>query len=199
MWNQDLNLWPLKKINSVTNTSLTWTDFGVFSVLFTFSYNELGAWYQNICSFQILHCRTMTTSYGPSDPSLWLTRPLGHWERQLVVDWPAGVPGPSRCTINNVTLIKTNQDIDVDKWEAGVRNVVFREPNLRTDVDLKSDPVSWTPATDFSQVFSFRDVRDQGRSSLDDVWSIVEEEANRPWEYGSGKPLFRWGWGRKVR
>ena len=100
----------------------------------------------------------MTTSDGPSDPSLWLTRPLGHWERQLVVDWPAGVPGPSRCTINNVTLIKTIQDIDVDKWEAGVRNVVFREPNLRTDVDLKSDPVSWTPATDFSQVYFFRDV-----------------------------------------
>ena len=24
-----------------------------------------------------------------------------------------------------------------------------------------------------------------------DVWDLVEEEANKPWEYGSGKPLFR--------
>ena len=80
----------------------------------------------------------------------------------------------------------------MDKWEEGVRIVVFREPNLRTDVDLKADPVCWTPASDFSQVFTFRDVREQGFSSLDDVWSIVEDEANKPWNYGSGKPLFRY-------
>ena len=26
---------------------------------------------------------------------------------------------------------------------------------------------------------------------MKDVWDLVEEEANKPWEYGSGKPLFR--------
>ena len=41
----------------------------------------------------------------------------------------------SRCTINNVTLLADlTTDIDLAKWEAAVRNVVFREPNLRTDV-----------------------------------------------------------------
>ena len=40
-----------------------------------------------------------------------------------------------RCTINNVTLLADlTTDIDPAKWEAAVRNVVFREPNLRTDV-----------------------------------------------------------------
>ena len=125
--------------------------------------------------------KTMT-SYGPEDPSLLLTHPQGHWEHQLMVDWPPGVPSPSRCTINNVTLVRTYQDILVDKWEQGVRNVVFREPNLRTDVNQKADPVCWTLASDLSQVFTFRDVRDQGFSSLDDVWSIVKEEANKPWD-----------------
>ena len=48
----------------------------------------------------------MSGSWGPTDPSLWLTRPLGHWEAQLMVSWPPGVPGPSRCTINNVTMLR---------------------------------------------------------------------------------------------
>ena len=40
-----------------------------------------------------------------------------------------------RCTINNVTLLaELTTDIDLAKWEAAVGNVVFREPNLRTDV-----------------------------------------------------------------
>ena len=48
----------------------------------------------------------MSGSWGPSDPGLWLTRALGHWEAQLIVDWPPGVPGPSRCSINNVTFLR---------------------------------------------------------------------------------------------
>ena len=36
------------------------------------------------------------TAWGPSEASSWLTRPLGHWEAQLMVGWPPGVPGPSR-------------------------------------------------------------------------------------------------------
>ena len=28
-------------------------------------------------------------------------------------------------------------------------------------------------------------------SCLEDVWDLVDEEANKPWEYGSGKPLYR--------
>jgi len=78
------------------------------------------------------------------------------------------------------------------KWEIGVKNLVYREPNLRTDVDLTSDPVSWTPATDFSEIFCFKDCRDLGYSTLRDAWSLAEDEANKPWNYGSGKPLFRY-------
>ena len=45
-----------------------------------------------------------------------------------------------RCTINNVTLLADlTTDIDPAKWEAAVRNVVFREPNLRTDVVTSAD------------------------------------------------------------
>jgi len=108
-----------------------------------------------------------------------------------MVNWPPGVPGPSRCTINNVTFLKTSKEIDLAKWEIGVQNLVYREPNLRTDVDLTSDPVSWTPATDFSEIFCFKDCRDLGYSTLRDAWSLAEDEANKPWNYGSGKPLFR--------
>jgi len=133
-------------------------------------------------------------AWGPSEASSWLTRPLGHWEQQLMVAWPPGVPGPSRCTINNVTLLADlTTDIDPAKWEAAVRNVVFREPNLRTDVDLAADPVSWRPATDFSRVVRVVDTRARGCRGLEDpyVWSLVEEEANTPWQYGSGQPLYR--------
>ena len=33
------------------------------------------------------------STFGPSDPDLWLKRPLGYWEAQLMVNWPPGVPG----------------------------------------------------------------------------------------------------------
>ena len=140
----------------------------------------------------VITIEAMSGSWGPSDPSLWLTRALGHWETQLMVDWPPGVPGPSRCTINNVTLLRTGDwEIDLGLWETGLRSIVYREPNLRTDVDLAADPVTWTPARDFSRVFSFQDMRGGGRDKLEDVWDSVQEEANRPWDYGCGRPLFR--------
>ena len=101
------------------------------------------------------------------------------------------VSGPSRCTINNVTFLKSDHQIDVIKWEQCVRNIVYREPNLRTDVDTTCDQARWTPATDFSEVFRYRDMRGEGCVTMQDVWHVVEEEANKPWQYGSGKPLFR--------
>ena len=36
------------------------------------------------------------STFGPSDPDLWLKRPLGYWEAQLMVNWPPGVPGKQR-------------------------------------------------------------------------------------------------------
>ena len=42
---------------------------------------------------------------GPLDLSLWLARPLGYWERQLLLDFPPGAPGPRRCTISSVSQV----------------------------------------------------------------------------------------------
>ena len=39
------------------------------------------------------------STFGPSDPDLWLKRPLGYWEAQLMVNWPPGVPGKQRIYI----------------------------------------------------------------------------------------------------
>ena len=127
----------------------------------------------------------------PADPAMWLTRPLGYWERQMIVDWPPVTPGPRRCSCNNLTHILTNQDIDVVLFEQAVRATVHNEPHLRADVDLGTTPECWAPATDFSEVFLFRDVTQLGYSGVGDVWSLAQEEVNKPWSYGSGKPLFR--------
>ena len=133
----------------------------------------------------------MSVVWGPEDPSLWLTRALGHWETQLV-DWPPVTPGSRRCTCNSVTHITTEQQIDLHLWEESVRATVYRQPHLRTDINL-GEVHHWVPATDFSQVFSYQDLRGgkYGNGSIGGVWSLVESEANRAWQYGSGKPLYR--------
>jgi len=130
-------------------------------------------------------------SWSPSDPSLWLTRPLGYWERQMVVDWPPVTAGPKRCNCNNLTHIVTEQEIEVGMFEQAVRATVHNEPHLRADVDLKSTPEKWTRASDFSEVFTFKDVTGDGFKDVGDVWPLVLDEVNRPWSYGSGKPLYR--------
>ena len=71
--------------------------------------NSLGDQNSEALLFQITHipipsldhhpnCEAMSgaAAWGPSEASSWLTRPLGHWEAQLMVAWPPGVPGPSR-------------------------------------------------------------------------------------------------------
>ena len=47
------------------------------------------------------------------------------------------------------------------------------------------------PATDFSDVFNYVDLRESGVESVDDVWQVVEKETNYTWQFGSGKPLYR--------
>ena len=89
----------------------------------------------------------------PSDPKFWLERPLGYWERQMIVEWPPVTEGPRRCTCNNVTHIKTETEIDLNLFEAAVRVTVHNEPHLRADVDLNAVPERWTIATDFTDLF----------------------------------------------
>jgi len=109
----------------------------------------------------------------------------------MIVDWPPVTPGPRRCTCNNLTHILTSQEIDVVLFEQAVRATVHNEPHLRADVDLDTTPECWVPASDFSEVFLFRDVTELGYSDVGDVWSLAQDEVNKPWSYGSGKPLFR--------
>jgi len=118
----------------------------------------------------------------PKDPSEWLSRPLGYWERQLLTEFP-------RCSISSVSQLESTE-LCPEQWENCVHNLVETEPNLRADISLSELP-SWVPATDFTQIFSYRDCSHQGYSSLEDVWHLVEEESNTPWDYGSGRPLFR--------
>jgi len=133
----------------------------------------------------------VSISCSPPDSAMWLTRPLGYWEKQMIVDWPPVTPGPRRCTINSLTHILTNQDIDVALFEQAVKATIHNEPHLRADVDFSGTPVCWTPATDFSEVFLFKDVTGFGYSDVGDVWCLALDEVNKPWSYGSGKPLYR--------
>lgn len=130
-------------------------------------------------------------SCSPTDPSMWLTRPLGYWEKQMIVDWPPVTEGPRRCTCNNLTHITTKQDINVALFEQAVRATVHNEPHLRADVDLHARPECWVPATDFSELFLFQDVTELGHAGIEDIWSQALELVNKPWDYGSGKPLYR--------
>ena len=67
-----------------------------------------------------------------------------------------------------VFLLRTgDSELDPDLWKAGLRQVVYREPALRADVDLASEPVSWRPARDFSDVFRLQDLRDSGCENLE--------------------------------
>ena len=67
-----------------------------------------------------------------------------------------------------VFLLRTgDSELDPDLWKAGLRQVVYREPALRTDVDLASEPVSWRLARDFSSVFRLQDLRDSGYKNLE--------------------------------
>ena len=109
----------------------------------------------------------------------------------MIVDWPPVTEGPKRCNCNNLTHIVTEQEIDVGQFEQAVNATVHNEPHLRAGVNLKSIPESWTPATDFSEVFTFKDVTGDGFKDVGDVWPLVLDEVNRPWSYGSGKPLYR--------
>jgi len=109
----------------------------------------------------------------------------------MIVDWPPVTPGPKRCNCNNLTHILTKQEINLEQFEQAVMATVHNEPHLRADVDLKGKPEKWTRATDFTEIFTFKDVTGEGYKDVGDVWHLVEDEVNRPWNYGSGKPLYR--------
>ena len=125
---------------------------------------------------------------------MWLSRPLG-WAQQLIHS--------NGSTVNFVTHITTDNDhnIDPDLFQQAVLAVIYNEPHLRADVNLKISPATWVAATDFSQVFRYVDLRWEsvedtatvmdGMDGMRDVWELVEEEANFPWQMGSGRPLYR--------
>ena len=116
---------------------------------------------------------------GPSKPSLWLTRPLGYWEKQMLMEVPDDSEGP-KCTLNNVTHIDTDQEINVAKFEQAVKATVYNEPHLRADVNLKTE--SWVPATNFNELFSFKDLTENGYKTVGDIWPMVLADGSRPWE-----------------
>ena len=63
---------------------------------------------------------------GPSDPTLWLTRPLGYWEEQMLLDWPPGTPGPRRCNCTHLAHLLA-QSIDQDLFRYAVYRHVVRQ------------------------------------------------------------------------
>jgi len=132
----------------------------------------------------------MEVEFGPSSPSLWLCRPLGYWENQMLVDADRG-----RTNINFVTQLTTKQGqtINVDNFKEAVRCLIFTQPHLRACVSLDT-PASWYPAKDFSDTFVFAEVEGkegEGEQVLSTVWDRVQAEANREWDFNSGKPLYR--------
>lgn len=131
--------------------------------------------------------------WGPEDNSLWLNRPLGYWEIQLMQENPPA-PGPRRANLNEIfhLEIKPGYDIDTEKFKEAVRVTVYNEPHLRARVDLKSDPIKWIPATKFDGVFRFLE-SNQGEAGggAAEVWNQIEEEGNVPWDLDSENPLYK--------
>jgi NRPS condensation-like uncharacterized protein len=109
----------------------------------------------------------------------------------MILEWPPVTQGPRRCTCNNLTHILTNQEINLDMFEQAVKATVYNEPHLRADVDLESVPKCWTPAKDFNDLFTFKDLAGDCYKDVGDVWHLVLDEVNHPWSYGSGEPLYR--------
>ena len=83
---------------------------------------------------------------------------------------------------------------------------MYNEPHLRSRIDLRQNPVHWIPATDFDDVFRFIDRTSQGErdgrgggergrgappGGVGEVWDLVIEQGNLPWDYDSEKPLFK--------
>ena len=83
--------------------------------------------------------------------------------------------------------------MDVDMFRKAVFSLMYNEPHLRTDVDLDATPALWIPATDFSEVFHYEDLRESGAKSVADVWHVVEKETNHQFKFGIGKPLYKCG------
>ena len=84
---------------------------------------------------------------------------------------------------------------------------VYNEPHLRARVDLHKDPIHWIPAKDFNHVFRFMDLKRRGGGGegeggsteggrvgggVSEVWILVEEEGNIPWDLDSEKPLYKY-------
>jgi len=84
-----------------------------------------------------------------------------------------------------------NCTIDTEHFTTAVRATIYNEPHLRADVDLTTNPATWCPATDFGSVFEFRDLRESGAVDVEGVRDLADEEVNAPWQYSSGKPLYR--------
>ena len=95
------------------------------------------------------------------------------------------------------------------------RVTIYNEPHLRSRLDLHRDPVHWVPADDFTDVFCFidrtkggNDVRGGGggegggggggggsgggaKGGVGEVWDLVVDQGNQPWDYDTGKPLYK--------
>ena len=100
---------------------------------------------------------------------------------------------PLSATVNRALLpfaIPTNPAI------FSFRVTVYNEPHLRVAVDLTRDPIHWIPAKDFDHVFTVLDPKkgSGGREGggVAEVWDLVEEEGNIPWDLNSKKPLYKY-------
>ena len=64
------------------------------------------------------------------------------------------------------------------EFEEAVKATVYNEPHLRADVNLKTE--SWVPATNFNELFSFKDLTENGYKTVGDIWPIVLADGSRP-------------------
>ena len=69
------------------------------------------------------------------------------------------------------------------------RSLIYTQPHLRASVSVTGPSASWERATDFSDTFVFEEI--QEGAGLEAVWDRVVKEANRKWDFNSGKPLYR--------
>ena len=120
------------------------------------------------------------------DMNKWMTRSLGEKEREFLF-----YSGPhwrsTMCVMARISP-KNGHVIDEHLFQKSVAALVYCQPQLRCCVDLTVEPPAWVPATDFSPVFSHVDL---GTGGMEEVWDMVEDQVNQPWDSRRSAPLYR--------
>ena len=79
--------------------------------------------------------------------------------------------------LNPAPAVKDGAEINVRALETALHAAVYNYPELRATLDRQEE--NFVKVTDFSDLFSFEDLRGAGVRSTEDLWPRVEEQMGR--------------------